>query len=156
MNRTAPPRTEFRLFPDLEEVANLLTKKTYRRNLIFDKKQNHGRFHFQGQPIYIIEPVTSNIRNSSKTEVVNYYYQLPKSKNTIKYQAIFFNKDIALQAWQAFCQANPKYKLPSQPVLRVYNLEDFLKDQEQQKPDDFLLMPTIAVSYTHLTLPTKA
>lgn len=142
LNRTAPPRTEFRLFPDLEEVANLLTKKAYKRNLLFDKNQQYGRSHFQGQPIYIIEPVTCSMKNSRKSEVVTYYYQIPKNIHNIHYKAIFFNKETALLAWKNFCQSNSKYNLPSQPILRVYNLEDFLKDQEQKNPEKFVLIPS--------------
>lgn len=142
LNRTAPPKTEFRLFPDLEEVANLLTKKAYRNNIIFDKKQNYGRYYFQGQPIYMIEPMTCKIKNSRKSEVVNYYYQTSEYNQKIQHAPIFFNKETALLAWKNFYQSNSKYHLPSQPILRVYNLEDFLKDQEQKVPDKFLFIPS--------------
>lgn len=144
LNRTAPPRTEFRLFPDLEEVANLLTKREYKSNLIFDKNQKYGRSYFQGQPIYIIEPITCSKKNSSESILLHYSYQKPDDNRKTNYNAIFLNRKIALQAWHKFYQNNPEYNLPTQPTLRVYNLEDFLRDHEDFKDlssNEFLLIP---------------
>nr|YP_009314492.1 Hypothetical protein ORF_2 [Liagoropsis maxima]SCW22746.1 Hypothetical protein ORF_2 [Liagoropsis maxima] len=132
LNRLAPPRTEFRLFPDLEEVGKLVSVRGYRNGLVFDKQQKYGKNYFQGQPIYFIEPMHCSMKNSKTIQQVNYYYTIPGDEPSNKYTAIFFNKDIAMQAWKHFKDNMSDYKLPKQPKLRVYNLEDFLKDNEQQ------------------------
>nr|YP_009313674.1 Hypothetical protein ORF_2 [Helminthocladia australis]SCW21928.1 Hypothetical protein ORF_2 [Helminthocladia australis] len=133
LNRLAPPRTEFRLFPDLEEVGKLVTSPKYKQGLTFDKKQNYGKNHFQGQPIYFIESVESfNYKSKMKTPL-NYYYQIPGDPSKEKYTAVFFNKTVALDAWRHFRDKQVDYRLPFQPSLRVYNLEDFLKDNEINK-----------------------
>lgn len=142
LNRTSPPRTEFRLFPDLEEIGNILHTPKYKQHLVFDKRQLVGRSYFQGQPIYFIEPITSRIKGSKKAEVLNYYYQVPSDSSFKKYTGVFLNKQIAVNAWQQFAKQMSDYKLPSSPTLRVYNLEDFLKDCESQNSlESFLIVP---------------
>jgi hypothetical protein len=144
LNRDKSAKVEFRLFPDLAEVGKLITDNQHRQNLVFDKKQNYGRSYFQGQPIYFIEPVICSIKNSFEKASLNYYYSIPGKTNNEKYNAIFLNKDTALRAWQHFRQEMGEYDLPSKPVLRVYNLEDFLKDTEsnnQISNRNFLLIP---------------
>jgi hypothetical protein len=144
LNRIAPPHTEFRLFPDLEEISELIISNKNKPDLIFDEKQNYGRSHFQGQPIYFIESVSCKKKNSSTNELINYYYQIPTDSSNKKYTAIFLNKEVALQGWQQFCENMPQYKLPKKPILRVYNLEDFLKDNECKYPvrdKDFIFIP---------------
>nr|YP_009313058.1 Hypothetical protein ORF_2 [Dermonema virens]SCW21312.1 Hypothetical protein ORF_2 [Dermonema virens] len=133
LNRLAPPRTEFRLFPDLEEVGKLVKSAKHRQGLIFDKKQNYGKNHFQGQPIYFIEPVNTTYSQNKAKTFLNYYYQIPGDASKEKYTAVFFNKTVALKAWNYFRSTNIDFKLPIKPKLRVYNLEDFLQDSEHNK-----------------------
>nr|YP_010988344.1 hypothetical protein UYM82_pgp035 [Rhodochorton tenue]WOK79540.1 hypothetical protein [Rhodochorton tenue] len=130
LNRNAPSRMEFRLFPDLKEVSRLIGEGRHKQNLIFDKRQNHGRSYFQGQPIYFIEPVTCSKKHRLEKITLDYSYNIPGDTSGEKYNAIFFNKATALQGWKNFCEQMKEYNLPSKPILRVYNLEDFLKDME--------------------------
>jgi len=142
LNRSASNRVEFRLFPDLNEVGKIITDKKHRQNLVFDKKQNVGRSYFQGQPIYFIEPVLCSKTNSSQKVLVKYSYNT--SDTAKKYNAVFLNKDTALLAWQNFYKEMKEYNLPTQPTLRVYNLEDFLKDIEftnKVEYSNFLFIP---------------
>nr|YP_009315107.1 hypothetical protein P8471_pgp148 [Titanophycus setchellii]SCW23562.1 conserved_ORF_2 [Titanophycus setchellii] len=145
LNRSAPPRTEFRLFPDLEEVGRLVVSSKHRRGLAFDKNQNYSNKYFQGQPVYFIKSVLCNDRNTGLKNDVSYYYQIPGDLSGQKYIGVFFNKTVAINAWQNFRLLNPSLKLPMQPKLDVYNLEDFLKDYEdnsQLQGKNFLFIPS--------------
>nr|YP_009313878.1 Hypothetical protein ORF_2 [Hommersandiophycus borowitzkae]SCW22132.1 Hypothetical protein ORF_2 [Hommersandiophycus borowitzkae] len=146
LNRLAPPRIEFRLFPDLEEVGRLVNSFKYRKGLKFDNRQNYGRQYFQGQPIYFIEPVPSVNRFNGQRIDLHYYYQVPGDSSNQKYAAVFFNKDVALKAWDNFRNLKADLKLPRKPQLRVYNLEDFLKDNETTADlahKNFLFIPSL-------------
>nr|YP_009314081.1 Hypothetical protein ORF_2 [Izziella formosana]SCW22335.1 Hypothetical protein ORF_2 [Izziella formosana] len=145
LNRYAPPRTEFRLFPDLEEVGRLVYSARYRKALSFDQRQVFGRRYFQGQPIYRIQPVRSIDKKTGIKSDVNYYYEIPGDISGKRYQGIFLSKDIAINAWKHFCRKNVSLKLPSQPKLLVYNMEDLLKDYENDayvQNNDFLFVPS--------------
>nr|YP_009314697.1 Hypothetical protein ORF_2 [Neoizziella asiatica]SCW23152.1 Hypothetical protein ORF_2 [Neoizziella asiatica] len=145
LNRSAPPRTEFRLFPDLEEVGRLTVSSKYRKGLSFDKRQNYGRRYFQGQPVYFIKAVSGTNRKTGLKDDVNYYYQIPGDISGQKYTGIFFDKTVACNAWKHFRNLNPNLKLPIQPKLEVYNLEDFMKDYEYNRhllANNFLFIPS--------------
>nr|YP_009315718.1 Hypothetical protein ORF_2 [Trichogloeopsis pedicellata]SCW24376.1 Hypothetical protein ORF_2 [Trichogloeopsis pedicellata] len=145
LNRLAPPRTEFRLFPDLEEVGKIVMSSRHRQGLKFDSKQQYSKKYFQGQPIYFIESVRSTNRANGVKSEINYYYQIPGDSTGQKYTAVFFNKKIALKAWSNFRHSNSHLNLPTIPILRVYNLEDFLKDNEsnvQLANKNFLFIPS--------------
>nr|YP_009314903.1 Hypothetical protein ORF_2 [Scinaia undulata]SCW23358.1 Hypothetical protein ORF_2 [Scinaia undulata] len=142
LNRLAPPRTEFRICPDLEEVGQLITNNSYRRNVIFDSRQKYGKSYFQGQPIYFIEPFAVKYKGSKS--IGQYYYTRKEENVERQYQAVFLNKDVALEAWKQFRSNRPKHSIPENPKLRVYNLEDFLKDEENRsktRDNTFLLVP---------------
>nr|YP_009628908.1 hypothetical protein [Balbiania investiens]QBX88691.1 hypothetical protein [Balbiania investiens] len=144
LNRISPPRTQFRLFPDLVEVGKLIKNSKHRKDLTFDPRQKYGKDFFQGQPIYFIEPVICKKIHSNNQAVINYYYQMPLDSSTQKYPAVFLNKDVAIVAWKKFRTMMPDYKLPKYPKLRVYNLEDFIKDHESDEltnQQKFLLVP---------------
>nr|YP_009315311.1 Hypothetical protein ORF_2 [Yamadaella caenomyce]SCW23766.1 Hypothetical protein ORF_2 [Yamadaella caenomyce] len=152
LNRTSAPRTEFRLFPDLVEVGKLVTSSQYRKGLLFDKRQSYGKNYFQGQPIYFIENTSQSNKDISST--VNYFYQVPGDEAQQKYAAVFFNKQVALDAWSDFRYKHPSMKLPVMPRLRVYNLEDFLKDNEKNEDiinKNFLFIPS-KESYQNLQM----
>nr|YP_009313264.1 Hypothetical protein ORF_2 [Dichotomaria marginata]SCW21518.1 Hypothetical protein ORF_2 [Dichotomaria marginata] len=142
LNRLSPPRTEFRLMPDLKEVGKLVKQRSYRQNLVFDKKQKYGKSFFQGQPIYLIDPIKCQNIKTRKVQMCSYYF--PNTEKTNKPVPIFFSKDIAMKAWDHFRTDQKQYKLPKYPLLRVYNLEDFLIDYEnatQKNDQDFLFIP---------------
>nr|YP_010873142.1 hypothetical protein QU266_pgp136 [Nemalion vermiculare]WGV34322.1 hypothetical protein [Nemalion vermiculare] len=144
LNRQSLPRIEFRLFPDLEEIGKLITKRSHKNKVTFDKRQKYGKNYFQGQPIYFIESaIGRNPEDKSPTEV-RYFYKVPGDPSGKKYTAIFFNKNVAVRAWKQFCLDSPNYNMPETPKLRVYNLEDFLKDNEESThtlEQDFIFIP---------------
>ena len=145
LNRSAPPRTEFRLFPDLEEVGRLVVSSKYRKGLCFDKRQNYGRRYFQGQPVYLIKSISGINRRTGGKDDISYYYQIPGDVSGKKYQGVFFNKTVAFNAWQNFRTLNANLKLPFEPKLEVYNLEDFIKDHESNDnlyDNNFLFIPS--------------
>jgi hypothetical protein len=149
LNRTATPRIQFRLFPDLVEVGKLIKNAQHRQGLSFDSRQRYGTDYFQGQPIYLIEPISAKGYNQKS---IHYYYQVPSDASKQKYNGIFLNKEVAIIAWQKFRTTMPEYKLPKSPKLRVYNLEDFIKDQESNQDANigkFLLVPGLE-SYSEI------
>lgn len=141
LNRDAPAKMEFRLFPDLQEVGKLLKQYKKTRNIIFDKRQHYGQSYFQGQPLYFIEPIVSNKKNKQEKIIVDYYYNIPNDLSLKKYTAVFLTRDSALKGWKYFREQMKEYKLPVEPKLRVYNLEDFLKDLEVTKDINILFIP---------------
>lgn len=142
LNRKAMPRTEFRLFPDIEEVEKILYAPKYKKDLVIDSRQNIGRSYFQGQPIYLIEPTKCSVKGGKQKINFTPRYKMPINSPTEEYNPIFLTKTSALNAWTKINAKYPEYRLPSTPQLRLYNLEDFLKDQEvQDSPESFILMP---------------
>jgi len=136
------PRTEFRLFPDIEEVEKILYAPKYKKDLVIDSRQNIGRSYFQGQPIYLIEPTKCSVKGGKQKINFTPRYKMPINSLTEEYNPIFLTKTSALNAWTKINAKYPEYRLPSIPQLRLYNLEDFLKDQEvQDSPESFILMP---------------
>nr|ALL97176.1 hypothetical protein [Pyropia endiviifolia] len=130
MNRNVFSDTQFAFIPDFKEVGDLLFK--YRRNkyLTFHKDQYYGKKFFQGQPIYIIQPITLKDQNGEL--------------NTIKFtglndnrEVIFTNIEAANKSWTNFIKNNSQLKSIKKPTLLVYNLESFLKDQERLNKKDF-------------------
>ena len=149
LNRDAPVKMEFRLFPDLQEVGNLLQNYKNTKNIFFDKRQNYGKSYFQGQPLYFIEPVIGSKRSTKEKVMIDYYYNIPSDTSLKKYTAVFLSRDTALQGWKYFREHMKEYNLPLKPNLRVYNLEDFLKDLEVSKESNILFVPSLE-SYKHI------
>lgn len=141
LNRDTPAKMEFRLFPDLQEVGKLLKEYKKTKNMVFDKRQNYGTSYFQGQPLYFIEPVLSTKKNNKEKLLINYSYNIPNDISLKKYTAAFLTKDSALKGWKYFREQMKEYNLPVEPKLRVYNLEDFLKDLELTKASNILFIP---------------
>nr|YP_010925745.1 hypothetical protein RMC01_pgp180 [Neoporphyra seriata]WKD83977.1 hypothetical protein [Neoporphyra seriata] len=124
MNRNISSDTQFLFIPDFKEVGDLLFKYRRDKHLIFHKDQHHGKNFFQGQPIYIIQPLTFKDRSGKLT--------------TIKFtgvndtrEVIFTNLEAANKSWINFIKNNSQLKSIKKPTLLVYNLESFLKDQER-------------------------
>nr|SCW22949.1 Hypothetical protein ORF_2 [Nemalion sp. H.1444] len=144
LNRQSLPKVEFRLFPDLEEIGKLIHKRSHKNRVIFDKRQRYGKNYFQGQPVYFIESTLCRNREDKSLKEVDYFYKIPGDTSSKKYTAVFLNKDVALRAWKQFRLNLPDYNIPEIPKLRVYNLEDFLKDNEQSihsSKQDFIFIP---------------
>ena len=130
LTRAAHPKVSFRFIPDLKELGELLYKYQYYKNISFHHQQNYGKYHFQGQPIYIIQPLYRKNNITKTKDLVRYKYLLGiNNTNSIKeYQAVFMNYKVALLAWHKFVKNHKCYNLPSRPAILVYNLEDFLKN----------------------------
>nr|AYR06311.1 hypothetical protein [Renouxia sp.] len=126
LSRKGYKKVHFHLVPDLSEVGKLVTKYKNYNNIKFSEKQNRGKDYFQGQPIYLIQDGYDKDEN----EPIKYYYRSSQYGKTTQYQAIFTNYQTAIKAWKVFIKHTPYHKLSGKPNLIVYNLEDFLKDQE--------------------------
>jgi len=143
--RIAPPKVQFRLIPDLQEVGELIYKYRYKKNIIFHNKQMYGKDYFQGQPIYLIQPVSVKNKQTKKIDSISYSYGLYSNNLKYKYETIFMNYDTALIAWKKFREELSDYNLPYVPQIIVYNLEDFLHTCEQNNQIDnknFLFIPS--------------
>lgn len=147
--RISPPRVQFNLIPDLKELGDLIYKYQYNRHIAFHNKQKYGKYFFQGQPIYLIEPILSKNKQTGKMDLVNYMYELNRNEKKQEYETIFMNYKVALLAWQKFIEQNTNYNLPSKPNILIYNLEDFLKLHENNSNiyDKNLLFVPVQESY---------
>nr|YP_010902445.1 hypothetical protein REP52_pgp137 [Hypnea nidifica]WCH54300.1 hypothetical protein [Hypnea nidifica] len=134
-------RIQFYLIPDLKELGKLLHIYQYKNNISFHKKQKYSQYSFQGQPIYLIKPLMVKNKKTKQIEIVKYSYSLNKTFNNQINEYIFLNYDVALFAWQKFLKDNISYKLPNQPSIVVYNLEDFINDNSD-KPDQYSYLKT--------------
>lgn len=153
------PATEFRLIPDLQEVANLVHKYRKYRNIRFDNMQKYGYNYFQGQPIYIIQPV----QNSGQLYSIKHMHLNNEiRKYTMKYNMVFLNHDTAIRAWQSYRQSLNHHHLPSMPNIRVSNLEAFIKTSDYvANKDSFIFLPSVETfsfikTYLHNSFTNKS
>nr|UAD84135.1 hypothetical protein [Gracilaria changii] len=138
---------QFRLIPDLEEISRLLYKYRSYKNIKFHKYQKYSKSFFQGQPLYIIEPFFARDRKTNKLSLLNYYFDHNSDihNKTIKYEAIFTKYATLLKAWHKFRQQKIDYKIPNNPKVIVYNLEDFIRTNEHNnviKEKNILFIPS--------------
>lgn len=133
--------TEFRLIPDLQEVGNLVYKYKKYSNLRLHNMQRYGHNYFQGQPIYIIQPIQTN----KQLHDIKYMYLFKDiKKHNIKYKAVFLNYDTAINAWQSYRKSLNYHYLPLIPKIRVSNLEEFIKTSDYMaNKDQFIFLPSI-------------
>lgn len=133
--------TDFRLIPDLQEVANLLFKYKRYKNLEFDITQKHGYNYFQGQPIYMIKPM----QVSKSLNEIKYTYSYTDHNNLrIEYQPIFLNHDTALGAWKNYTKSFNKNHIPVKPYLYVSNLETLIHTPRYIKnQNEFIFLPSL-------------
>lgn len=124
---TSKYRVNFRLIPDLKELGNLVYKYQYSKNILFHDQQKYGKNYFQGQPIYIIQPVDGKSKDDNAVISIPYTYEMNLNNIKEKYNAIFMNYEVVLLAWKKFIANNPNYVLPNKPKVLVYNLQEFLK-----------------------------
>nr|YP_010904240.1 hypothetical protein REQ04_pgp136 [Catenella fusiformis]WCH57491.1 hypothetical protein [Catenella fusiformis] len=130
---TAPLKVQFYVIPDLKELGELIYKYQYKKNISFHTKQRYSKNSFQGQPIYLIQPVLAKHRHNATIQKISYNYQLKNNSSSQVYNTVFTNYEVALLAWQKFIQEYSEYKLPNRPLVLVYNLENFLKTYENSE-----------------------
>lgn len=121
-------RAIFRIVPDLNDLAFLMTKYKNSKSLNFHPAQNHGKVYFQGQPIYFIE-IQSN-DNQKK------HYHKTWNKNGVSSIPVFMNyQDAKLEQskWEKTRQA---YSSIYYSRIIVYNLEKFLETVAQTQESD--------------------
>nr|YP_009497929.1 Ycf80 [Gracilaria changii]ART65193.1 Ycf80 [Gracilaria changii] len=138
---------QFRLIPDLEEISRLLCKYRYYKNVTFHKYQKYSKNFFQGQPLYIIEPFFAYERKTNKLNLLNYSFDQNSDihNKSIKYEAIFTKYATLIEAWHKFRQKKIDYKIPNKPKVIVYNLEDFIRNNEHNdviKEKNILFIPS--------------
>lgn len=132
------PIVKFRLIPDLNEVGKLIFKYRKFNNLSFHDQQNYGKNHFQGQPVYIIQPTFITNRITKKIIPLDYNHEIMNMKVSQKYEALFLSYDTALLAWKKMKEKYKDYSLSSSPKVIVYNLEDYINNTTA----NFLLIPS--------------
>nr|QUE28123.1 hypothetical protein [Sahlingia subintegra] len=125
-NRTSPPRSQFRFIPDVKEVGDLVYKYQYQKNITVHPSQVITKDEFQGVPIYIIEPI--NVQDEGKKIKIDLNYKT-NSKNKQTFM-IFTSLDSLYNTWEKFCIKHSQLRLPKEPTVQVYNLEDYLIDCE--------------------------
>nr|YP_010485071.1 hypothetical protein Ycf80 [Hypnea cervicornis]UVW80765.1 hypothetical protein Ycf80 [Hypnea cervicornis] len=123
---------QFCLIPDLKELGKLINIYQYKNNISFHEEQKYSSYSFQGQPIYLIQPLIVKNKTTKQMESIKYSYSFNKTIDKQINDCIFLNYDVALFAWQKFMKNNIHYKLPSQPPIIVYNLEDFINDNNKK------------------------
>nr|YP_063677.1 conserved hypothetical plastid protein [Gracilaria tenuistipitata var. liui]AAT79752.1 conserved hypothetical plastid protein [Gracilaria tenuistipitata var. liui] len=132
LTRTNLRNIQFRIIPDLQEISRLLYQYRYYPNLRFHRNQIYSKNSFRGQPLYIIEPFLAyrKIDNQKKLLVYSYNYRSNSDHNIIQSEAVFTNYTTLIKAWHKFKQKHTDYEISSKPKVTVYNLEDFIKDNE--------------------------
>jgi len=123
MNRKFAGDIQFRFIPDFKEVGDLIFKHQKAKNLIFHENQYYGKDFFQGQPIYMIQPINIKHRNG-KISTIKF------TGLNDKREVVFTNLEAANKSWTNFIKTEPYLKRIKKPTLLVYNLESFLKDKE--------------------------
>ena len=125
LSRANHSRVEFRLIPDLNEVAQLITKYKYQKNLYFHPNQQYGQDYFKGQPIYILQLIDKTNADKDILKHMNYCYHIPQS---MQCKSVFTNYNLALKAKRRLniCGRNNSFNTVIK--ILVYNLEDVLND----------------------------
>nr|YP_009294096.1 hypothetical protein Hrub_094 [Hildenbrandia rubra]AOM67338.1 hypothetical protein Hrub_094 [Hildenbrandia rubra] len=142
---------QLRLLPDLKEVGKLVTAYQYNSNIHFNSKQVYGKNYFQGQPIYLIDPIMCIYIDKLTGKVSKRYFPNLLALDKKEYYNIFTTYKDALSVWKQYRKKFHQYILPRQPKLTIYNLESFLKEYQAsistiEKPDKlFSLVPSYEV-----------
>nr|QCI04737.1 hypothetical protein [Bornetia secundiflora] len=146
---SAFPNMEFRLMPDLKEVSDLLYQYRYYKNITFDQNQQYSKYSFQGQPIYIIQPTIAQHKLMHHKKLINYSYINKNNQALEKHQAIFLNYKTAILAWNQFKDRHIDYRLPDKPILKVFNVEDYLDNyvndisNSYKDREDLIFIPSV-------------
>ena len=125
LSRANHSRVEFRLVPDLNEVAQLITNYKYKKNLYFHPNQQYGQDYFKGQPIYILQLIDKINTDKNISKHMNYYYRMPKS---MQYKSVFTNYNLALKTKRRLNIYGRNNPFNTVIKILVYNLEDVLND----------------------------
>lgn len=142
LSRTNHSRVEFRLIPDLSEVAQLITKYKYQKNLYFHPDQQYGRDYFKGQPIYILQLIDKIDTNKNILKHMNYDYHIPRG---MQCKLVFTNYNLALKAKRRLNVYGRGNSFNTVIKILVYNLEDILNDINVSRTlgkQPFLLVPS--------------
>nr|NP_053828.1 hypothetical protein PopuCp033 [Porphyra purpurea]P51218.1 RecName: Full=Uncharacterized protein ycf80; AltName: Full=ORF450 [Porphyra purpurea]AAC08104.1 ORF450 [Porphyra purpurea] len=123
MNRNFSSDIQFRFVPDFKEVGDLIFRHQQAKNLHFHENQYYGKNFFQGQPIYMIQPIIIKHRNG-RISIIKF-----TGANDDR-EVVFTNLEAANKSWANFIKRTPYLKRLKKPNLLVYNLESFLKDKE--------------------------
>nr|YP_009402643.1 hypothetical protein [Compsopogon caeruleus]ARX96001.1 hypothetical protein [Compsopogon caeruleus] len=140
-SRISRPRLHFKFIPSVDEIGNLLYKYKYYPNITFHQHQILSENEFQGVPIYTIKPQLIKYQNK------DFLFDYSELLDPLKYkkQIIFTSLDSLYKAWDYFRLNNPKFNLPREPKITVYNLESYIKDCENNFVDsckDFRVVPS--------------
>nr|QJH88252.1 hypothetical protein [Pterocladia lucida] len=130
--KNSSSKIHFRLIPDLTELSLLMSKYRYYKNVNFHKKQLWGRNFFQGQPVYLIEPLKVRNKINNQIETVNYTFNVNNKIVRRDHNVFFVNYDITMLAWKNFRADLKMYDLPEKPKITVYNVENLIKDFQYQ------------------------
>ena len=128
MSRTLYPQIEFRLIPDLNEIAKLVDKYKYYKNVYFYRNQKHNSDYFKGQPIYIIRPVDQMTKDKNLLEYSSNHYTIRLNPENMQYKTIFTNYNIASKVLKKLNFHLKDHSINTKNKIMVYNLEDFLND----------------------------
>lgn len=125
-NRTASPRVQFRFIPDVKEVGDLVNRYQYHKNVTIHPSQVITKDEFKGVPIYMIEPVTIQDEGKKVKVDLSYKRTAPNKQNVM----VFTSLNSLYKTWEKFSIKHSRLRLPKQPIVQVYNLEDYLLDCE--------------------------
>nr|YP_009293668.1 hypothetical protein Rhodyp_072 [Rhodymenia pseudopalmata]AOM64350.1 hypothetical protein Rhodyp_072 [Rhodymenia pseudopalmata] len=134
-------KCKLRIIPDLTELGKLLFDYKKLNSIFFHDNQSYGKTYFQGQPIYFIQPILAFNKKTKKKTMLKYDYCLTKKNKQVKYKAAFMGYKTALLAWGKFRQKYHNYKLPLNPSVMVYNLEDYI-NSNQDTSENILFIPS--------------
>nr|YP_010903043.1 hypothetical protein P4C74_pgp136 [Hypnea pseudomusciformis]WCH55097.1 hypothetical protein [Hypnea pseudomusciformis]WCH56690.1 hypothetical protein [Hypnea pseudomusciformis] len=138
-------KIQFYLIPDLKELGKLINIYQHKNNVSFHRKQKYSLSSFQGQPIYVIQPLIVKNKKTKQTESIKYSYYFNKKLDKKINDYIFLNYNVALFAWKKFIKDNMHYNLPSQPPVIVYNLEDFINHNSNKYDNNTYLKNCIFI-----------
>nr|YP_009297165.1 hypothetical protein Psor_033 [Porphyridium sordidum]AOM66508.1 hypothetical protein Psor_033 [Porphyridium sordidum] len=147
LSRTARYMNQIRIIPDINDLGNLLLKFRKKNYIRFHKKQVYGKDFFQGQPLYKLMPVKTNVKAINKNSGNIALTYTPQHDiaflNDITYY--FTNLKDAEEAWSNFYVRYSKVGIPKKPIIEVYNLESLLSDYENniaETPDKICIVPS--------------
>jgi len=129
-------KIEVRLIPDLQEISKLIKQYRYFSNIAFHSDQEYNKKSFKGQPIYLFNK-----------ENINWYNYLDKNKKMNTYDLAFTNYDTAVATWNKLNDKLTNKKNTSKPSIIVYNLEDFIRTNLNNKREKKLLLVPSEDSY---------
>lgn len=144
MNRNLSSGTQFSFIPDFKEVGDLIFKHQKDKHLVFHKHQHYGKNFFQGQPIYIIQPIHVTDQNGNQRIVK--FTGLNDDR-----EVIFTNLEAANKSWTNFIKNHSELASVKRPNLLVYNLESFLKDKERLHKKGFQKFVVITSKDAYIT-----